>query len=295
MSKGGKKNNMNLKDLQKDIVKSINEQNNRAIAEFEGYSPVEMHQILHFTFGEISPIVLQQLSDADYELIPILKQAKYLMNLIDKAGEIKLTNKGYLPTKIVADLYQQGILKDDVIERGISKLSKEIDSMTINLTRILIELSGLAKKRMGKLSLTKAGKKAMSDNFKLLKTIIETFAIKFNWAYYDGYGENKIGQLGYGFSLILLSKYGQERRLDSFYAAKYFKAFPDLLELEAPSRFVTQEKQSESCYSLRTFDRFLEYFGLINIEMKDSSWDSDKYIIKTELFDKLIKVGPHNN
>jgi len=286
---------MNLKDLKEDVVKSINEQNNRAIPEFEGYSPVEMHQILHFTFGEISPIVLQQLSVADYELIPILNQVKYLMNVIDKAGEIKLTNKGYLPTKIVADLYQQGILKDDDIERGISKLSKESDSMTINLTRILIELSGLAKKRTGKLSLTKAGKKTMSYNFKLLKTIIETFATKFNWPYYDGYDENKIGQLGYGFSLILLSKYGHEKRLDSFYAAKYFKAFPDLLEHEAPSRFVTQEKESASCYSLRTFDRFLEYFGLINIEMKDSSWDADKYIIKTELFDKLIKVRPHNN
>ena len=28
--------------------------------------------------------------------------------------------------------------------------------------------------------------------------------------------ENQIGQFGYGFSLILLSKYGQEKRLNRF-------------------------------------------------------------------------------
>jgi len=33
---------------------------------------------------------------------------------------------------------------------------------------------------------------------------------KFNWAHLDGYGENNIGELKFGFSLILLNKYGAE-------------------------------------------------------------------------------------
>lgn len=286
---------MDLEKIQRHFDKVMNEQNNQGIPEFEGYSPFEMHQILHFTFDSNSPIQFHKLTDTDYNKIPILNQVNYLIGLISKMGEIKLTNKGFLPTKIVADIYAQGFLKEDHIESGISKLYKESDSMTINLTRILIEITRLTKKRYGKLSMTKSGEKIALDRDKLLKLIFNGFSTKFNWAYYDGYGENKIGQLGFGFSLILLSKYGLEKRLDEFYAKKYFKAFPQLIEEIPTSRFETSESRSTRCYSLRTFDRFLDYFGLINKEMADKSWDADKYISKTKLFDKLLNVRPHNN
>ena len=285
---------MELKDIQRHIDLAMKEQNNRSIPEFEGYSPFEMHKILHFTFAIDSPLKLQKLSDADYKKIPILNQIKYLTDLIAKNGEIKLTNKGFLPTKIVSDLYSQGFLKEDHIEQGISKLYKETDSMTINLTRILIELAGLVKKRKGKLSLTKSSQKVLEDNEELLRQIFLTFTNKFNWAYYDGYGENQIGQLGYGFSLILLSNYGQEMRLDSFYADKYFKAYPRLLDSVEPN-YGTLERYSTNCYSIRTFDRFLDYFGLINIEKEGNGLDSIKYISKTDIYDRLIKSTPHNS
>ncbi len=57
----------------------MNEQNNRSIQEFEGYSPFEMHHILHFTFAKDSPFQLQKLSDTDYKKIPILNQVKDLI------------------------------------------------------------------------------------------------------------------------------------------------------------------------------------------------------------------------
>lgn len=75
---------MGLDDIQKHIDKAMNEQNNRSIPEFEGYSPFEMHQVLHFTFGADSPIKLQKLSDPDYKMIPILNLVKYLTDLIAK-------------------------------------------------------------------------------------------------------------------------------------------------------------------------------------------------------------------
>ena len=284
---------MDLKGIQKHIDKLMNEQNNRSIPDFEGYSPFEMHQILHFTVSTDSPIKLQRLSDADYKKIPILNQVKYLTNLIDNAGEIKLTNKGFLPVKIVSDLYQQGFLKDEYIEKGFSKLNKETDSVTVNLTRILIELAGLTKKRNGKLSLTKSSIKILADNYMLLRLILLTFATKFNWAYYDGYGENQIGQFGFGFSLILLSKYGQKKRLDSFYAERYFKAFPQLLVPLEPN-FGTLESYSTGCYSIRTFERFLNYFGLINIYEEGTGFDLIKYITKTDIYDNIITCTPHN-
>jgi hypothetical protein len=82
--------------------------------------------------------------------------------------------------------------------------------------------------------------------------------------------------------------------LDSFYAEKYFKAYPKLLDSLEPT-YGTLENYASRCYSIRFFDRFLEYFGLIRIEEDKKGLDSIKIITKTELFDKLIKVQPHNN
>ncbi len=282
-----------IKDLQEHINNIMIEQNNRGIPEFEGYSPDEMQFILYDTFEPKSPIQLIPMTDSDYRAIPILNQIRFLVELIIDNRELKLTNKGYLPTKIVSELYRQGFLTDELIDSGISKLYKEIDSITIQLTRILLELGGIIKKRNNKLSITKTGEKILSDNLKLLKQILSAFGLKFNWAYFDRYGEDNIGQLGFGFTLILLSKYGKDKRLDTFYADKYFKAFPKLINDSKPPGFGTVESHVATCYSLRSFDRFLDYFGLINIE-QDKKWDADKFISKTEMFDKLIKCTPNN-
>lgn len=284
---------MDLNDIQKHIDKVMTEQNNRSIPEFEGYSPIEMHQILHFTLSPNSPIQLQRLADSEYKLIPMFNQINYLIDLLVKNGEIKLTDKGFLPTKIVSELYGQGFIKDQHIESKISKLYKETDSMSINLTRILIELAGLLKKRNNKISLTKSSEKIITNNHEFLRLIFETFATKFNWAYYDGYGDNNVGQLGYGFSMVLLAKYGNEKRLDSFYAEKYFKAYPQLLDSLEPT-YDTLESYAARCYSVRTFERFLDYFGLIIFDQDRKGLDSKRYVTKTDLYDKLIKCTPHN-
>ncbi len=285
---------MDLNDIQNQLNKIMNEHNSQTIPEFEGYSRAEMHHILHYTFESKGLINLQILSDSDYKKIPMLNQMKYFLNLMLENGDIKLTAKGFLPTKIVKDIYAQEYLEEVFIKSGMSQLYKESDSMTVNLTRLLAQLMGLTKKRNGKLSLTKKGETIVKDDGKLLELIFKTITGKFNWAYYDGYGENQIGQLGFGFSILLLNKYGGTKRHDVFYAEKYLKAFPDLLQQDFPNKYTTQKINASKCYSVRTFDRFLAYFGLIKIEKADTSWNADKYIVKTELFDKLVKIQAPN-
>lgn len=283
---------MELEDIQRQIDQVVNSRNHRALPEFEGYSPFEMHRILHFTFEEHCPVQLKKLAEPQYKKIPIFAQIKYLLDLLAEKGEIKLTQKGYLPTKIVSDLYRQGFLKDRYIEEGWRKLYKETDSMIINLTRILAQISGLTRKRKGKLNLTRKGEKLIADHDALMRMIFRTFGSKFNWAYYDAYGENYIGQLGYGFTLILLGKYGSNERKDAFYAGKYFNAFPHLLESVEPS-YDTFERYTTSCFSIRTFERFLDYFGLIELE-KEGTWSDEViHVKKTSLFDELITIHPH--
>src|SRR5690606_22084094 len=269
-------------DLQKHLERIVHEQNNRPRPEFDGYSSSEMHAILHFTFEEISPISFQKLDAADHRKIPILNQIKYLANMIKEAGEIKLTKLGFLPTDLVADIYAQGFIKDRYVERRTIKQLKEGDVPSITLSRILLTISGLVKKRSNKLSLTKQGQKIIQNDDDLVQVIMKTYGSKFNWAYFDGYGENGIGQIGFGFSLILLSQYGHEWQRDRFYAQKYFRAFPDLLNVP-DSLYGDSIVECEDCYSYRFFENFMTYFGLVDISSEGEFLRKNLSVIKTDL------------
>ncbi len=76
-----------------------------------------------------------------------------------------------------------------------------------------------------------------------------------------------------------------------FYADKYFMAYPELKTDLPPTRYGYFFNDSENCYSLRTFERFMNFFGLVNIDRK--KWDTPIYISKTGLFDRIIKCRPH--
>src|SRR5690606_814706 len=122
-----------------------------------------------------------------------------------------------------------------------------------------------------KLSLTKQGQNTIQNDDDLVQLIMKTYGAKFNWAYFDGYGENGIGQIGFGFSLILLSKYGREWHRDRFYAQKYFTAFPDLLNVSEP-QYGERIDYCENCYSYRFFENYMTFFGLVNIKYEGEVW-----------------------
>lgn len=287
-------------NLQQFARQYMDRQNNRPIPEFEGYSPNEMQYLLHDPFGPESPLKLNVLDEADYRLIPMLNMIRYLGRHLKKTGEMKLTAKGFLPVKIVADLYEQGFYKEEMIESGIVKLYKQTDSHSIDLAGRLSDISGLTKKRNNKLSLTKNGEKLLGNNAELLRLLLSTFGYKFNWAYYDGYESERIGQIGFAFSLVLLKRYGDKKRRDTFYAQKYFRAFPDLYEGGDAQNEIEENpwNPARNCYFIRTFERFLHLFGLVEIEKEKVSmkeqWSPEKhYITRTALFHRLISCAPH--
>jgi len=172
--------------------------------------------LLYDTFSVQSILKLQKLSEDQYKAIPILNQVKYLAQCILNEKQVKLTKTGSLPTKIVYDVYKNGGLKDSDIEDDIVKLRKETDSLTIQLSHVLLELTGIIKKRKGIISVTKKGEVLITNNDELLPLLFKTFCTKFNWGYFDGYEYEKWGQLGFGFSLVLLGKYGNLKRQDVF-------------------------------------------------------------------------------
>ncbi len=285
------KNFGTIEELQAHLDKIMKAQNTSGLAQFEGCSPEEMHQMIHFPLEKKCPVTFKKLTAVQYSKIPILNQAKYMMNLLDEAKELRLTTKGFLPVKVVKDIYSQGFIKDEIIEQGISKIYKETDSVTIRLPRILLELGGITKKRNNKLSLTKKGKELLKDDEGLLMNLFLTHGKVFNLAYFDYHGDNSIAQMGFAFSLFLLHKYGKKKRMGDFYAKKYFVAFPMLLNRVAPNSYRTIEQTANNIYTLRTFNRFFWYYGLVDMNI---SYVDPVELKTTELFDELIAVKmPH--
>jgi hypothetical protein len=278
-----------FEELQKHVEALMKEQNSRVHPNFEGYSPLQMHALLHQPFSRESPLQMMSLDVDTCLQVPILQLVQALMQRIANVGNIALTKTGALPTKWVQELYALGFIKEYFIECGLIKVYKETDTHSINLAHILLYLGGLAKKRNGKLSLTKTGIKLLSDPIALLHEIFNAFTQKFNWGYFDRYENKEIGRLAFAFTLTLLHKHGHQRLDANFYADKYITAFPLLAEQVQPD-FGTANEYVMRCYKLRTMELFLPYFGLIIFETKGRSYNSVSWVTKTALFDQWFKV-----
>ena len=238
-------------------------------------------QLLEMEQSKLTGLPIINPDDNDISEIPLIKQIRFFINQVACSKGIKLTKAGNLPPLIVKELYQQGILKDYPIEHGISKLTKETDCNSIVITRILCEMSGLIKKRNGILTVTKKASSIVATN-QLLPLIFSTFTDKFSWAFFDGYPNDDIGQFGWWYSFALISQHGNISRNSEYYAGKYFQAYPHLLTLKSYDGAI---HANYSCYSIRTFDRFLEYFGFTETTEKTML---DSFVKKTDLFDKFI-------
>lgn len=280
-----------MDDLQQYLNQFMERENNRGLAQFERYSPIEIEYLIHYPFEPNSPIALLKGTDSDYDKIPILNQVKYLLNRINETKSIKLTQAGYLPTKLVRVTLDQNFLNLNDPERNFIA-NKELDSPFLHLTMNLMTISGLIKKQNGTISLPAKTKRILDNNEALFRKIFETFVLKYNWAYNTWGNEEKIGQLGFGFTLVLISKYGNIYRPYSFYAQKYFTAFPALLS-SVNSPYGSSQEFDYEIYRLRSFTSQNKYFNLFDVQ-DNEDWKNPKVLVKKSvLFDRLIKCEPH--
>jgi hypothetical protein len=169
----------------------------------------------------------------------------------------------------MVELYDKRILLDEHIESGLVKLWREQDCISIANARFTTQLAGLVRKANGKLALTKKGVKLLlpENRITLFKLFFQTFTEKLMWGSNDLYPDKTVGQLGWAFSVFMLTKFGDQANSTDFYSEKYLKAFPNFITFFKPS-YSTPERQCAHCYSTRTFDRFLLWFGFVTVEKK---------------------------
>ncbi len=273
--------------------------NNAPVDDFCGLSRNEMHHLLYEPFSEHSPVQLRtDISDEPLNTLPFFRLAEEFLKIIQREGSITLTPLGAVQRKIVRELYDHRFILDDFVERGITKLTREQDSIAIRSMHLTTEIAGLIRKAKGKLTLTKRGESLLHTDARrdLFLLILRSFVEKFNWGYNDRYTALPIGQLGWGFSLYLLQSFGDAPRPMRFYGDKYATAFPALVaqfQEASPDRV---EKWFADCYCIRTFDRFLEWFGFVGIEKGRMIEKLDASVWRTkamgEVFEFQVKAEP---
>jgi len=271
---------ISISEVQNMISDKMGQYNNTSLDVFEGLSPENMYKLLYNAWGE--NIISINPNNFDGNDIPIIKQIKYYISLVYENNGIQLTKTGNLPPLIVKSIYSQNFISDYAIEKGITKLTKETDVENIVFMKIICGMAGLTKKNKNKILLTKKSLDIITSN-KLFDKIFEISFKKYNWAFFDGFRDERVGQFGNSYSLFLLDKHGKIWKDEDFFADLYYKAFPHLL--------VSDEYYFlQGCYTSRTFRRMLLYFGFIEYENKNIFRGNIRI---TELFSKYIRIGKY--
>ncbi len=263
--------------------------NNTPLLDCEGFTPLQMHKIIYYPFDDDCPIRINKLSkEVLLNESPIMKIIVELL-LILKSNKIKLTQKGNLPPKIIKDIYAKYYLPDKAIENGIVKIRTEIDWIVIHNAKLVLTMAGLIRKKYNYLYLTKKCESLLKDDSlnNIFYEFLKTFALEFNWAYNDRHDDEKLGQIGFLYSLYLLNKYGKEKRDLNFYTNLYFLAFPSFVENDDENY-----SMKEFAYHTRFIDRFALWFGFAEEEITvgKNYLERDIKLKKTKLLEQLLQV-----
>ena len=271
--------------------------NEAPLAAFSGLSPTQMHRLMNDPLGSASPVRLRaELPAAVLDQVPLLRLTEALLQLVQREGHIRLTAGGALPRKYLHELYDHGILPDEFVAAGFVKINREIDSPFLHTGHIVATAAGLVKKAHGQLTVTKKGRllQAPPQRPQLLRLLLEVFTSKFNWGYFDVFGndDSPIGQLAWAFSVYLLARFGAEPRLPHFYADKYLLAFPFIIESVREVAYMTREEQLRNYYSGRVLFRFARWFGLAHIKERKYGPDAEAdQVTATPLVAQLFQVS----
>ncbi len=244
-------------------------------------------------FSEMSPLKLRPgLTADDVAEVPMFRMFRQFLQDLQAVQPLKLTPKGNLPRSMVHQLYNHQIFTDKYIENGTIKLMSEEDFFPIHLSHLLCDLAGLVKKRLGKLSLTKAGEQAIKDDAALYQTLLTAYCGKFNWAYMT-YDEGQVVQYGWATVLCQLLTFGDEERSAEDYARAYLADFPQMLKTFPNNEYFPPERQFLSCFQMRFFGRLCDFFGLAEVRAeKDEKGIPVKYFVKkTALADRVFEVN----
>lgn len=270
--------NVDMKRINERLQTMTARHNSTPRSDFNGLTPDEMHNVMYHPFTEQCVVSLNRLRKDQYDKIPLVRQALFLMNTLSET-ELKLTKLGWLPLKIVAETYRLG-QHEWIIEELKSKRINEYDALSVWMARITLELLGWIKTRKGMLSLTIKGKKALSDIDSAANEILRFSLIGVGLHTFDGNEDDRIGNLGMAYSVWLLNKFGSTWHSGEFYQEHYQKVF------NFPDKYNT--------YATRVFARLFYWLGLVETRLnKQTNPPYQWEYLNTDLLQMIFSFKRH--
>jgi len=263
--------------------------------DFLGLSSEQMARLLYRPLERNSDIVRinRDISPNMYETVPIVRNTRLFLAALAEAEPLNSTAKGNLPVRFAKPLFDQ--IEESRFKEYISFRSEENSPTVLTLRHILI-LGGWIKKEKKQFKLTRRGHNALSDGFTEphFYRLLNTFAVKFNWAFQDRYPPLPIIQRSWLFSLFLLHEKAKKYTEDAALAKFFIKAFPEAA-LEIDSLYTSEFEYLTHCFSIRFLERFCEYFGFVECRReKQKELFSVRLSLKTSpLFETYFIWGVH--
>ena len=251
----------------------MTQRNAAPLDDFDGLSAEQMQRLLAGPLEPGSPIAISQVP----RVVPPSPLLFLVLDLAHALGDdgLKATAKGNLPRTYVREAAARyrdaGWLHREL---DVPELARgEEDVVDLHIARIVARMAGLITLRGGRWKLTKAYRRSMERQGApgVYGALFEAFVTKYSWRWADLYPEFDIVQRSWGFSLLLLLRYGGEWRTPAFYADRFLQAFPLAMD-EAADAYEDRPWSADPAdtvhlaYTLRVLERFAAYLGLIDVE-----------------------------
>lgn len=252
--------------LSRALVEAQQEIDARALDEFEGLSPAQMHRLLLEPFNapellEFHPVLPTE---------PDCMVAGLMRKLVEELGDdgLRATSKGNLPRATTISIARQ-VLGDTVFEEYFryGSLRGEDDFRELQVTKLLAEQLSMIELSGRRWQLTDRCREllAASGMRGIYPLLLEEYALRVDWGAWDLYPPLEILQDAFAFSLRLLATHGGDWRPDSFYSKRFALAFPMATELLHPGEYRSPAQVFNSIYRVRLLIRFAEFFGLVEV------------------------------
>jgi len=229
-----------------------------------------------------------------YELknIPFLEGINTLLNSIDVKG-LKLTQKGFLPTKVVKNIVEVASTTAD--ERFLKYQTRfyEEEHFSASLVRTVAEVLKLVRVQKGKLLLTKKGSQFLTLDRHQQYIVLLNIMLGINLGYFDGHQEAHSVHNSSLIMLQLLRDKSRDFRSVDVYTAILLESYPALDDDIERLEFYDYADKDQfeifvSIAELRLFERLFLPLGLVEMEAAKTYMEDGKYA-KSELLDYLIE------
>ena len=226
----------------------------------------------------------------EYIDAPLLRGINFLLNNIDEKG-LKLTQKGFLPTKVVQGIVEIAHTEADKRFLKFQTRYYEEEHLSAGMSRVVAESLKLIRVQKGKLLLTKKAVEFLSLTPAKQYIVLLNIMLGINIGYFDGHQEALCVHNSSLILLQLLRDKTRDFRTVAVYAALLLDSYPmledgidelEMLDYGEKDRLDIFISISET----RLFQRLLLPLGLI--DMKAYDYTQENVFTKSALLDLLI-------